>query len=272
MTDLIERGDVERVLTDSRFAVPEADAAATRPMGRFRASSSRFTNGPAHDRRRRRLEALLQTVDTSALAADAASRARWSAPAASLADVAEIARHVPVACVAGALGFAAPDDAPRLVADVAASYASGAESDRADAAIDRLLAAAAPATGDGDGESGGAGSDEGTVLLVQLLVQAYAATAALIEGGMRSTGAVASSITTAELLADTLRDDPPVRLTRRIAPDGEMLTLRLDGPDRESGAGRSPRTLAFGAGARACPAQDLALAVAAAIVEELRAC
>ncbi|KRE30796.1 hypothetical protein [Agromyces sp. Soil535] len=269
MTDLIERGDAERVLTDSRFAVPEADAAATRPMGRFRASSSRFTNGPAHDRRRRRLETLLHTIDTSALAADASSRARWSA--ASGVDAAEIARHVPVACLAGALGIAAPDDAPRLVADVAASYASGAESDRADAAIDRLLAAAAPATGDGDGESGGAGSDEDAVLLVQLLVQAYAATAALVEGAIRSTGAVAASITTAELLADTLRDDPPVRLTRRVAPDGEMLTLRLDGPDRESGAGRPLRTLAFGAGARACPAPDLALAMAAAIIEELRA-
>jgi len=272
MKDLIDRGDVERVLADSRFAVPAADAAATRPMGRFRATSSRFTNGPTHDGRRRRLVTLLHTLDASALAADAASRTRRSVQAASRADVADIARHVPVACLAGALGFAAPDDAPGLVAEVATSYASGAESDRADAAIERLLAAAAPATGDGDGEADGTGSDEDAVLLVQLLVQAYAATAALVEGAMRSTRAVAASITTAELLADTLRDDPPVRLTRRVGPDGDVLTLRLDGPDREAGAGRPPRTLAFGAGARACPADELAAALAGAIVGELRAC
>jgi len=48
--------------------------------------------------------------------------------------------------------------------------------------------------------------------------------------------------------------------------------LHLDGPDSGVVLGHPPRSLAFGAGARACPAQDLALAIAGAVVEELRAC
>jgi hypothetical protein len=279
MTDLIDRGDVERVLTDARFEVPEADAATTRPMGRFRAASSRFTNRAAHDRRRRRLAELIGDLDAATIAASAASCTRALLQVQPGIDVADVARHVPVACLARALGFTAPDDMPRLVAAVAASYASGAESDAADAAIGHLLAAAPRSHGIAVGGAAteaaglpGAGLDEDAALHVQVLVQAFAATAALVEGSMRSSGAAVASTATAELLAVTLRDDPPVPLTRRVAPTGETLTLRLDGPDRDADDAHPRRTLAFGAGARACPAQDLALAMAAAIVEELRAC
>ena len=64
---------------------------------------------------------------------------------------------------------------------------------------------------------------------------------------------------TAELLHSTLEHDAPVAATRRVAPDGELLVLRLGGSD-----------LAFGAGARRCPAPHHAIAIAGAIVGVLR--
>ena len=274
MTDLIDRADVERVLRDPRFTVPEASADAGRPMGRFRSRASRFANGATHERRRAHLVDLLDRLDDRRLEADAAARTRALIGGASRADldVAGIAREVPVACLAGQLGFAEPDEAPRLVGEVARTYADGAESDAADAAIGRLLATA-PSRDDGAPlASPGGGPDEDVELRVQLLVQAYAATAALVEGAVRRAATAPAVATTAELLAATLREDPPVRLTRRVDPDGAVVVLRFDGADRDAGPGRPPRTLAFGAGSRACPASGPALTIAAAIVEEVRAC
>ncbi|RZS66591.1 cytochrome P450 [Agromyces ramosus] len=271
MTDLIDRADVERVLRDPRFTVPEASAEARRPMGRLRSGASRFANGSTHERRRAHLVDLLGLLDARRLEADAAARTRAlvaGTPRARL-DVPGIARTVPVACLAGQLGFAEPDEAPRLVAEAAEAYANGTESDAADEAVLRLLATAPRRAG---GDADGVGHDNDAELRVQLLVQAYAATAALVEGAMRRVATGAATATTAELLEATLRDDPPVRLTRRVDPDGAVVVLRFDGADRDSGRGRPPRTLAFGAGSRACPARATAVAIAGAIVEEVRAC
>jgi hypothetical protein len=178
-------------------------------------------------------------------------------------DVSIIARQVPVAALAAALGFSEPDRLPALVARVSGRYASGTATDAAaeDAAIEHLLATAPPAV-----------DDEGRVLSVQLLVQAYAATAGLVEGAMRRLEASVDPLpSTRELLHSTLREESPVPLTRRTAPDGTRLVLRLDGPDAEGQArGLEPRTLAFGAGPRGCPAPHHALAMAAAIIDELR--
>jgi hypothetical protein len=257
--DIIDRSDVERVLTDLRFEVPEADAAAIAPAERLRSRTSRFTNGTVHDERRRRLEQLLAGLDPDALATAAASRTRLMAN--DGAGVDEIAAHVPVACLAEALGFDEPDTLPPLVAVLAEHYPTGGSSDAADAAAVRLLAAAPrPDATEHDDDA----------LRVQLLVQASAATAGLVVGAMRRQATSEASVPTSELLTETLRDAPPVRQTRRIAPDGHLMVLRLDGPDRESPDDR-PRTLAFGAGPRACPAPHHALAIAAAIVDGLRA-
>ena len=255
--EIIDRSDVERILTDSRFRVPEADASATGPADRFRAGVSRFTNGARHDERRRRLEALLAEIDPDALAAAAASRTRTIAQA----DAEEAAALVPVACLAAELGFDEPESLPPLVALLAVHYPQGGPSDAADAAAARLIAAAPAARG----------HDDDAVLRVQLLVQAYAATGGLVVRAMRRLTASEVSAPTSELLGATLRDAPPVQQTRRVAPDGSALVLHLDGPDRES-QHDDPRTLAFGVGSRACPASRHAVAIAAAIVEELRAC
>ena len=182
MTDLIDRADVERVLRDPRFTVPEAEADEGRPMGRFRSRASRFANGATHARRRAHLLDLLGRLDDRRLAADAAARTRALIAGRPIdLDVAGIARQVPVACLAGQLGFAEPDEAPWLVAEVAGVYANGTGSDAADAAIGRLLATA-PREADGavHPTSRGVGPDDDAELRVQLLVQAYTATAALV--------------------------------------------------------------------------------------------
>ena len=69
--------------------------------------------------------------------------------------------------------------------------------------------------------------------------------------GARRRPSTAPSPSTRDLLLATLRDVPraahPPSRTRCA-----VVVLRLDGPDAK--AGRQPRTLAFGAGPRACPA------------------
>ncbi|WP_448809789.1 hypothetical protein [Agromyces bauzanensis] len=261
MMDVTERADVERILADPAYSVPEADAAATRPADRFRARVSRFANGALHDARRRRIEALLDHLDVDALATGATARTRAMAHVGDNADA--VAAHVPVACLAEQLGFAEPDALPRLVAVLAEHYPVGGPSDAADAALVRLLAAA-PQSGRGE-------ERDDSVLRVQLLVQAHAATAALIVGALRLPSAADAVVPTPDLLASVLRETPPVRTTRRIAPDGEQLVLQLGGRDGDASSGR-PRMLAFGAGQRACPAPRHALAIAAAVVDGLRPC
>jgi cytochrome P450 len=134
----------------------------------------------------------------------------------------------PVAPLARALGV--PEAAiAGVVADVqvaAAAYRTG-ESDAsadADAAVGRLVAV-----------FGGA-YDERTAAHLQLLVQAGDATATLIERARTRP------------VDEVLRDDPPVPATRRVAPDGTVIAVSLaDAP--------------FGAGPRACPGREHALAL-----------
>lgn len=274
MTDVTERSEVERILEDPAFAAPEADAASRRPADRFRAVVSRFANGATHAARRRRLEALLAQVDVDDLAADAASRVTAMRPA----GAGEVAARVPVACLAAQLGFADPGAMPAPVAALAAYYPTGGPSGPADAAATRLLQAARAGheqtddvrTGSDAGDGAGVDRDQDAALRVQLLVQAHAATAGLIAAALRLPAARDADVPTSDLLARVLRDAPPVRQTRRIAPDGEVLVLHLDGPDHDSP--HDPRTLAFGAGPRACPADAHALAIATAVVDEVRAC
>jgi hypothetical protein len=261
MTEIIERAEVAQILADPRFLVPEADASAATPFDRFRALASRFANGAPHDRRRGRLDELLESIRPAELAELAATRTREALERG--ADLALVARQVPVATLATALGFSEPDSLPSLVAQVTGRYASGTATDAAaeDSAIEHLLAATPPGA-----------DDEAPVLSVQLLVQAHAATAGLVEGAMRRLEASVDPLpSTRELLHATLRDESPVPLTRRTAPDGTLVVLRLDGPDTDAEArGVDPRTLAFGAGPRGCPAPHHALAIAAAIVDEFR--
>ncbi|GAA1770967.1 cytochrome P450 [Agromyces humatus] len=256
MTIISDPGQVERILTDPGFRVPEADVAATGPFDRFRATVSRFANGSIHDGRRAQLDARLTHLNLGALADAATTRTRR---ARALADrtahdaaalAAHVARGVPVASLADMLGFDEADGLAELVALVADRYATGVADDPVaeDAAIERLLALAP-------------GADAGTrALEVQLLVQAWAATRAVIESAMRLLASDDHARhSTFELLREALEQDAPVAVTRRVAPSGELVVLRLDGAD-----------LAFGTGARRCPAPHHAIVIATAAVDELR--
>lgn len=289
MNETIDRADVARILADPRFLVPEADAAAATSFDRFRAAVSRFVNGTVHDQRRARLEELLATLDLRALADDATARTRRMLDAigdatpvagdsgggvdgsAGILDggragtkiTAAVAQHVPAATLARGLGFRDPDEAPALIARIAGRYSTGRQADPADAAaeestIEGLRAASRAQGGEAD-------------LRVQLLVQAHAATGALVIGALRQLAASGDhGTTTHDLLQQTLRDEAPVPATRRVAPDGATIVLRLDGPDREAAAAQEPRVLVFGDGPRRCPAPHHALAIAGAIVDEVR--
>jgi cytochrome P450 len=252
MTTIADSRRVARVLEDPRYLVPEADAAATAPFDAFRRAVSRFANGPVHVERRADVDALLARLNLDEVAALAGARARRArstvtTPTLGADTTAAVARTVPVAALGEALGFADPDALPAWVATVADRYATGRATDASaeDAAIERLLAAA-PGRGP-------------RVLEVQLLIQSWASTAALIEGALRRSAA--SGIpqpSTGELLTAAL-EDAPVAVTRRVARDGELVELSLAGGD-----------LAFGWGPRRCPAPHHALAIAAAVVDELR--
>ena len=133
----------------------------------------------------------------------------------------------PVGRLAEALGATDSDLTADLTADVrtaAAAYQTGAPA--ADDAVERLVAA-----------FGGA-HDEPTAARIALLVQACDATAALIERSRTRP------------VEDVLRDDPPVPATRRVTPDGEVVLVSLAGAP-------------FGAGPRACPGREHALALVA---------
>jgi hypothetical protein len=119
---------------------------------------------------------------------------------------------VPVAVLAAATGV--DGDAVDDVRTVAAAYQPGTDAPGADEALRRLL------------ERLPAGDEEAVAQHVALLVQACEATAALIRG-----------------------DDPPVRSTKRLDPDGNVIVIDL--------AGRP-----FGDGRRACPGREHALALA----------
>jgi hypothetical protein len=270
------------LLADPAFTVPPPGPSG--PIGTMawlRATVSRFASGETHARRRAIAETMLADLAPDELrAAAAAAAARelrhaTAAPPAAAAPRAALAtaitpdelrtappdaaapphatprhatppRHaappphadlpyIPVAVLASALGVA-PGDVTAAVAAVrvvAAAYHPGTEAPGADAALARLLSLLPPAR------------PEVVAQRVALLVQACEATAALVRGALNRP------------LEAVLRDAPPVPATRRLGPDGQLVVVDLTG-------------YPFGAGARACPGEAHARALAAGVVEGAR--
>ena len=242
---------VRNVLADPAFVVPPVPRVES-PVGIawLRSHVGRFSSGAEHERRRALAVAEIDRLEPDELRRDARERA-----AAALRD-GESLRHVPVETLAAALGLPAG-----LAADVATAARAyqphlEAEVDAADRAVARLV------------EACGGIADELTAARIGLLVQACDATAGLVE---RAVAAMPEhqGATVDEILAGVLREDPPVRATRRV--DGGACPHRLPGGAAgtivtlDLTAGGDDR-LPFGSGLRPCPGREHALAIAAGCV------
>ena len=308
---LTRYADVRAALTEPACRVPVAPPGAAYTLAWLRGAVSRFSAPEHHPARRAAGLAALDPLDPADLRREAArvTAAALDAAGGRLDVPSAVARRVPVRVLAGRLGMADPEAAVTSVATVAAAYQPGADPVavwRADAAVVELVAQSPPA---------------GTEVLanrIGLLVQACDATAGLVGAGARhllptaaGTAAETSSATgtvtdaspatggvtdvspvgdTADLLAEVLRLDPPVRGTRRITagpvrlggvdlPPDTALLLRFDAANRDPAVfarpdafvpGRPVPALTFGAGPRGCPGRRHALALASGVLDVLR--
>jgi hypothetical protein len=217
---------------------PAAGDAAPGTLGWLRASVGRFATGDDHARRRAAAIAVLPP--TTGLR----ERAR------ELATVVPAALVAP-AVLAEAMGVRAAD-VPAAVADVAPHYLTGELSAAADRAVAALVAAF------------GGVPDEATAARIGVLVQACGATAALVAAAAGRPGSDAETA-----LAAALAETPPVPATRRLA----VRACRPGGVDVPTGATVVVELagMPFGAGPRACPGREQALAIAAGVLDALRA-
>ncbi|MEU2790191.1 hypothetical protein [Streptomyces sp. NPDC007100] len=248
------------MLSDPAWVVPPVpqDVPAG-SMAWLRAHVARFSSGDAHARRRAAAAARLGGPEAAGALRDAArTRAEALLRGPGPVEVmAEVARVVPVEVLAAGLALLpVTADTAGLVGEVARAYhAHGETVPAADEALARLVAAC------------GGAWDEDTAARVGLLVQAYDATAGLIGNAARlmltHAAAAQAGDPAANFLDRALRVDPPVRGTLR-APAGGGAPVR-------AGLVTADGALPFGAGAHACPGREHARALAAGVLDALRA-
>ncbi|MEV0617824.1 hypothetical protein AB0I81_31190 [Nonomuraea sp. NPDC050404] len=271
---ITRHAEAEAVLRDTRYVPPPVRQDGEEgTLAWLRARVSRFSTGETHALRRRELTGLLSGLDLTALR---------SAARTATSDRGGRWRGVPTVVLAAALGL----DDPRTVADAVAAaatgYLSGEESPQADAAVAELLKSAG-------------------IPAITLLLQAHASTEALIENALTHTGHTPTSASghaassapglgavparermapgdIDALLHETLRQDPPLKATRRLdTRTGDEVTIDLVAANRDPGVfpapelfdttrGQTPH-LTFGHGVRPCPASAHALALAAGVLE-----
>ncbi len=196
----------------------------------LRANVARFSAPEDHRRRRTRVLEELKPLDSLRDKAFELARSMADEPPE------RIARMVPVAVLAGELGL---PDVSHDIATVSTCYHPHTEPDAgADAAMSRLIDAC------------GGVADERTAARIGLLVQACDATAKLIG---KAEAAFRPGEDVSVLLDRVLREDPPVRITRRWV-DGEVVEVDLTNRP-------------FGAGPKACPGQVQALELAAGVLD-----
>lgn len=272
--------DVRRVLADARFDVPAVPPPSAGSLGIawLRAHVSRYSRGGDHRRRRGLAVDELLRMAPAVLGQRAFERA--GALLVEADQVGAVARMVPVGVLAEALGITDPvaDD----VANVARGYHPGTDAGPAgEHGVARLV------------ETLGGTPDEATAARIALLVQAYDATAGLIENAARILRRRAHfSAPTGALVAETLRYDPPVRMMRRVsvAPahvgphriaEGTPVQLDIAAANRDPEVFTDPdrfdperpqqeMDLTFGAGVRPCPGRDHAFAIAVGVVGAAR--
>lgn len=212
----------------------------------LRASVARFSSGEPHLRRRSLAQSLLSTLDTAELrdsAFDRTSAVLRFAAGGQVDLMNAVARAVPVGVLARALGI--DSDVTADVAVVSRAYHPHVEPEpAADEAVTRLVDAC------------GGMTDEATAARIGLLVQACDATAALVGNAVLSRAG--SDRAPEESVVSSLREDPPVRRTRRlVVATGSVVAVDLsDHP--------------FGAGPHSCPGHEQAIAIAAGILDAVR--
>jgi cytochrome P450 len=275
--------EVSAVLADPAFVVPPVPPAGARAgIDWLRASVARFSTGPDHEPRRALVVDELDGLPP-ATARDRA-RARTSEVLRRAGDdpvdlMGTVARRVPVGVLAEALGLPAEVTGP--VAEVARGYqpgtGSGPATDRAVAGLVELL---------------GGSPDESTAARIGLLAQACDATAGLIGNAVLAMLRGRLRDPAEAIVAETMRFDPPVLGTRRVALGPASLggthleantVVRLDfapanrdpavfaEPDRFDPA-RPGRALTLGAGPHRCPGGEHAIAIAAGVLDATRDC
>lgn len=250
-THIADRVEVSAALDDPAFTMPPVPAGGP-PVGIrwLRRNIARFADGTEHDRRRTLVTGMLAAVDIADLHRLAAERTRAVLDDAGGRPVdlmARVARVVPVEVLVAGLGM--PPVPAGSVAVIAKAYqpGSGAE-EPADEAVVQLV------------EAFGGVADEATAAAIALLVQACDATAGLVGNAvlvMLRGGARAETV-----VAETLAQAPPVRMTRRVEPGtGAVIAVDL-----------AASGLPFGAGPHRCPGRDHATAIAAGILDAVRGC
>lgn len=238
--------DVRAALADPAL-VPELPAADGSPVGAsvawLRATVARFSSGEPHRRRRAFVETELARLEPAAL--------RRAATAGNDGEV----RVRVVRVLAEALEMPEPGAVAEAVTNVAGAYFGGADP-AADEAVARLVALLAS-------ESADQSALEAAANRIGLLVQACAATAALVDA------AAGGNVP----LARVLRETPPVRTMRRIAAratcvagrdiaEGDVVLL-----DLAAAQSAHPVPLTFGASPRVCPGRAHALALADGLLQ-----
>jgi cytochrome P450 len=247
--------EVRAILADPAYVVPPAPPVPPTETGTLawlRAHVARFCEGELHDQRRELVEGELASLDPARLRAAAlemTSNELTDLDDGGSTDAMTLAKRIPVAVLAAELGLA-PDTLAEVVDAVLAS-ASGypnpdAAGPNADSGV-RYLASAFDSA---------AANAELVANRIGLLEQACDATAGLIGNALISAFGQADEATTDEIIAAVLTEDPPVRRTRRVAPDGAVITLDIT-------------SCTFGAGRRPCPGADQALALAAGVLDAI---
>lgn len=270
---------VARAVLEQPLLVPEPVAdAAEAPAGSLawlRATVARFTgDGQTHARRRAHAVAELTRLDPRELRRAAAGSA-----------VGADDRHTVVRILAEELGLPCPDAVADAVLTVSAGYFGGDLTSTQAKAADEAVASLLTRTAREDSVE----DLEAAAQRIGLLVQACDATARLVEHARRAAPDGLPPDGADALLAEVLRQDPPVTaLRRRALADvrvgaldlraGEVVLIDVTAakPDAPAGSDQSdpglgthdePVPLAFGSGPHRCPGQAQALAIAAGLLE-----
>lgn len=211
----------------------------------WQARMARFSDGPDHADRRAAVVALLDGLPAPAdMAAAARGRTEaWLAspgpgPGPGPVDGMVLARRVPVAVLAGALGV--PGDRVDEVVDATAT----------------VVAAVAPRNG--PAPVGQAAADAAVRALNALLPGAMAALSLLFQTHDATAALIGNALVTGLPVDEVLQEAPPVTSTRRVGPDGDPVVVDLAGHP-------------FGAGPHACPGRDQAIALATGVLAGIRA-